>query len=235
MANITLNINNCFTYTDVNYGYLYNWYAAMGDADGSGSSETSIAASGWHLPAYTECNTLITYLGGTLVAGGELKETGTAHWSSPNTGATNSSGFSSRGTGHRSTDGTYTEIGVNISILNTYSASSTTTSVVDMGINSNTNAGAYISADKRSGGYAVRLVKDSTTLSDGETGIYIGNDGKIYPTICIGTQEWLAANLAETLYRNGNAITNVTDNATWAALTGGARCAYDNDEANAVN
>lgn len=222
-------------YTNVNYGYLYNWYAAMGDADGSGSSETSIAVSGWHLPAYTECDTLVAYLGGISVAGGALKETGLTHWNSPNNGATNSSGFKAVGEGFRSTIGLYSQIGVTSQILNTYSATSTTTSVFAIGGSTNTNAGTYVSGDKRRSGHAVRLLKDSTTLTHGQTGIYIGNDGKIYPTICIGTQEWLATNLAETLYRNGSSITNVTDDATWAALTTGARCAYNNDETNAIN
>jgi len=37
--------------------------------------------------------TLVDYLGGQSAAGGKLKETGTSHWTSPNTGATNESGF----------------------------------------------------------------------------------------------------------------------------------------------
>ena len=82
-------------------------------------------------------------------------------------------------------------------------------------------------------GAAVRLIKSVTSLSDGETGTYTGNDGKVYRTICIGTQEWLADNLCETLYRDGSPIPEVTDAATWAALTTGARCSYDNDESNA--
>jgi len=74
---------------------------------------------------------------------------------------------------------------------------------------------------------------DSTTLTDGQTGTYTGNDGKIYPTVCIGTQEWVACNIAETKYRDGSNIPEVTDNATWAALTTGALCAYENNWDNA--
>ncbi|HPE55439.1 MAG TPA: FISUMP domain-containing protein [Bacteroidales bacterium] len=48
---------------------------------------------GWHLPSEAEVQELIDYLGGESVAGGKLKETGADHWRSPNTGATNSSGF----------------------------------------------------------------------------------------------------------------------------------------------
>lgn len=58
-----------------------------------------IAPKGWHIPTDEEWNTLITFLGGENIAGGKLKSTGTIEgstglWRSPNTGATNESGFS---------------------------------------------------------------------------------------------------------------------------------------------
>jgi uncharacterized protein (TIGR02145 family) len=67
------------------YGKLYNWYA-INDPRG-------IAPLGWHVPTVAEFNTFINCLGGSSVAGGAMKETGTSHWLSPNDGATNSSGF----------------------------------------------------------------------------------------------------------------------------------------------
>ena len=70
------------------YGKLYNFYAVI--------SPRGLAPIGYHIPTYAEWTTLINYLGGTLYsanAGGKMKETGTSHWASPNTGATNSSGF----------------------------------------------------------------------------------------------------------------------------------------------
>jgi len=45
------------------------------------------------VPTDAEWITLTTFLGGEAVAGGKLKETGTTHWITPNTGATNESGF----------------------------------------------------------------------------------------------------------------------------------------------
>lgn len=57
-------------------------------------------------------------------------------------------------------------------------------------------------------------------------------DGNIYRTIKIGDQWWTADNIKVTHYRNGDAIPNVTDGSTWASLTTGAYCNYNNDEAN---
>lgn len=79
----------CWNNFDINtykatYGALYNWYAINTD---------KLCPLGWHVPSYAEFDTLITYLGGTSVAGGKLKEAGLAHWRSPNEGADNSSGF----------------------------------------------------------------------------------------------------------------------------------------------
>lgn len=74
------------------YGHLYNWYAA--------TDSRNIAPTGWHVPSDAEWTTLATYLGGETVAGGKLKEIGTSHWYSPNTGATNSTGFTALGGGY---------------------------------------------------------------------------------------------------------------------------------------
>jgi uncharacterized protein (TIGR02145 family) len=53
--------------------------------------------------------------------------------------------------------------------------------------------------------------------------------GNVYRTIVIGTQEWMAENLKTTIYRNGDAIDNVTDYNQWVNLTTGAWCFYGND------
>src|SRR5665647_1189950 len=57
-------------------------------------------------------------------------------------------------------------------------------------------------------------------------------DGNVYKTIKIGNQIWTAENLKTTHYRNGDPITNVTDDNTWASLYSGAYCWYNNDLAN---
>jgi len=50
-----------------------------------------VCPTGWHLPTKSEWAILINYLGSDS-AGSKMKETGTAHWLSPNI-ATNESGF----------------------------------------------------------------------------------------------------------------------------------------------
>ncbi|MDD2279740.1 MAG: fibrobacter succinogenes major paralogous domain-containing protein [Bacteroidales bacterium] len=66
------------------YGALYTWYVV---------NTGKICPTGWHVPTNDDWATLTAYLGGSAVAGGKLKEVGTTHWLSPNTGATNASGF----------------------------------------------------------------------------------------------------------------------------------------------
>ncbi len=73
------------------YGALYNFYAVK-----SGK----LCPAGWHVPDTDEWYTLITFLGNNI-AGGKMKETGTLNWLSPNTGATNESGFNALPGGFR--------------------------------------------------------------------------------------------------------------------------------------
>ena len=89
------------------YGALYNWYAVDSLANGG----RNVCPTGWHIPSEDEWTTLIDALGGPSIAGGPMKATGrldsvTGLWVVPNTGATNSSGFSAIGGGARAHDST---------------------------------------------------------------------------------------------------------------------------------
>lgn len=67
------------------FGGLYNWFAVQ---------TGKLCPTGWHVPTKENWETLSNFLGGSLVAGGKLKEAGLTNWDSPNTGATNETGFS---------------------------------------------------------------------------------------------------------------------------------------------
>lgn len=69
-----------------------------------------ICPDGWHLPANDEWVELGDFLGGFPVAGGKMKEAGYTHWLSPNTGATNESGFTALPAGYHGSDGTFGNI-----------------------------------------------------------------------------------------------------------------------------
>lgn len=89
------------------YGYLYNWYAARGIATSGYTSYKNLCPTGWHVPSDGEWTTLTTHLGGASVAGGKMKSTGTTLWISPNTEATNESGFTLLPGGYRFNDGSF--------------------------------------------------------------------------------------------------------------------------------
>ncbi|MCK9561086.1 MAG: fibrobacter succinogenes major paralogous domain-containing protein [Bacteroidales bacterium] len=96
------------------YGVLYNWAAAMNGEESSNANPSGVQGvcpAGWHVPSYAEWTELTDYLGGASVAGGKLKEAGTTHWCSPNTGATNETGFTALPGGYRFNYGTFLNIG----------------------------------------------------------------------------------------------------------------------------
>jgi uncharacterized protein (TIGR02145 family) len=94
--------NDEATYKPI-YGALYNWFAV---------NKGNLCPTGWHVPTDEQWTALTTTLGGESVAGGKLKEDGTTHWLSPNTGATNESGFKALPGGYRyRLNGTFADVG----------------------------------------------------------------------------------------------------------------------------
>ena len=86
--------NNELTH-NTTYGALCNWHAV---------NTEKLCPTGWHVPSDDEWTVLTDYLE-EITAGGKLKETGTSHWKSPNTGATNETGFSALPAGIRNFQG----------------------------------------------------------------------------------------------------------------------------------
>ena len=85
------------------YGKLYNWYAV--------NDPRGLAPQGWHIPTDAEWTTLSTLLGGDVAAGGKMKTTGITRWTTPNTSATNESGYAGLPGGNRNNSGTFNVVG----------------------------------------------------------------------------------------------------------------------------
>jgi uncharacterized protein (TIGR02145 family) len=142
--------NNAATYKET-FGALYNWYVT------ASNNPKNVCPTGWHVPTDAEWTTLTTYLGGETVAGGKLKETGTTHWLTPNTGATNSSGFTALPGGNRLNDGSFDYIGQYGQWWSSTEYSDNYGWSRDMGYYFRTLDRAYY---LKSSGYSVRCLKD---------------------------------------------------------------------------
>lgn len=193
------------------YGLLYNWYAA---------SDTKFAPTDWKVPLATEYVTLVNYIGGIAGGAAILKEEGTTHWYT--SGNTNDYSFTSLGTGWRNSSGVFDFIKEQGTLWTSQSYTSTNAYTLEIQ-DAATNL-AYFNRNKKFG-LPVRLLYTGadtpTTLTD--------YDGNVYDTVVIGTQRWIIQNWKCTKLNDGTEIPEVTNNTTWAGLTSGALCAYDND------
>jgi len=139
--------NNDTTYKNI-YGALYNRYAV---------NSNKLCPTGWHVSTDAEWTEMVDFLGGKEVAAAKLKESGITHWSGPDSGATNESGFSAIPGGTRYVNGiyfTHKEIGywwtytVSDDLNGWYRSMYYSNSIVDRNYHDSTN------------GFSVRCVKD---------------------------------------------------------------------------
>lgn len=136
------------------YGKLYNWHA-VNDSRG-------LAPTGWHVPTDIEWTTLTDCLGGESVAGGQMKATGTLEagtglWSSPNTSATNSSGFTALPSGIRYNGGPFAPIG---STASWWSSTEILTNSAWNLILTQYSGGILTESNIKTYGYSVRCIKN---------------------------------------------------------------------------
>jgi uncharacterized protein (TIGR02145 family) len=142
--------NNDENNADV-YGCLYNWYAV--------ADSREIAPLGWHVPSNADWQTLISFLGGESVAAGELKEAGTAHWTDPNTGATNGSGFTALPGGYRLIFGDFRNMGNNALLWSSTEDNTNPDFAWYISLHYN-SAGLYNFSDSKKIGMSVRCIRD---------------------------------------------------------------------------
>lgn len=138
--------NNDSTYRNP-YGALYNSFAI---------DSRAICPNGWHIATVYEWDGLIKYLGGPSGTGGKLKEIGMTHWLSPNTGATNETGFTALPAGKRNNDGDFLNIG---SLGTWWCQHSNSGDVYSYTISYDSTSIAKDSGNKNMG-FPVRCVKD---------------------------------------------------------------------------
>ena len=207
---------------------IYNWYTLTGGRN--------VCPCGWHVPSYSEWQTLIDYLGGRDRAAGALKATGNLKegsglWEYPNLAATNSSGFSAipqpyrAGSGHFSYGAYGSAWWVSAGIG---------TSVTSIGVSYNREdiiwGGANsldpsISTWRRAGG-SVRCLNDKEVVI-AEPFV---KETYTYKTVKIGTQEWMAEDLKNNTYCNGEPIEEVKKELDWSNLKRAAFVYVQNDK-----
>lgn len=211
------------------FGLLYNYYVVK-------SALLITSSNDWNIPTFSEWYTLRDYLGGVELAGGKLKRTGLTHWESPNTGATNESGFNSVGAGYRGSLGDFILLKITDPQTTLYESGGASIFMGIAGSTSDDFGGSNYRPFKN--GMPIRLIYSGA----GTPTLYTGNDGKIYRVVAIGTspvQYWLADNLCETRFRDGSVIpwhgadaASFFTEAEWAALTTPGCAAYNNDVTN---
>jgi uncharacterized protein (TIGR02145 family) len=134
------------------YGALYNWYTI---------SSGKLCPTGWHVPTITEWKILQISLGNRYELGIKLKEAGTTHWASPNTGVTNESGFTALPGGYRSSNGAFNNWENSSNGIDAlwYSSTEENTQYADFYFLYDDNSGnqGYI---PKNNGLSVRCVKD---------------------------------------------------------------------------
>jgi uncharacterized protein (TIGR02145 family) len=178
----------CFYNNDpangLKYGRLYNWHAVM--------DPRGLAPYGWHIPAESEWEELLSFLGGNI-SGGKMMSTGTTLWESPNKYATNETGFTALPSGTRYYFGEFTGIREGTGFW-------TTTAIDRLSVFSHSldNGFGILGTESvgKGAGKAVRLIKNDLL-----------NPG--FKTMAIGDYSWMAEDLKAVKFRNGDAIPEV--------------------------
>lgn len=199
----------------IKFGLLYNPYAVM--------DIRKIAAPGWSVPTRTQAQVLIGYCGTNPAR--KLKDINPSYWPTE-TVNTNEYKLNMRNSGYRD--------GIGIPRYNDHHSWCLMGTdnwriaywALGQGISNIPNDWIALPNNQ---GYSLRFIKNTTTLTHGQSGTYTHNNGLAIKTICIGTQEWTAEPAYETKFRTGEVITEITDNAAWGAATIPALCALNND------
>lgn len=132
------------------FGALYNGYVA--------TDAKNVCPAGWHVPTDQDWSLLVNTLGGPVNALGKLKVPGTDYWVSPNSGASNSSGFSALPGGIVLTDGNFGNFGWDAVFWT--STSTSPQQAYYRGLRQSVSNQVVRIADDKMYGFSIRCVKD---------------------------------------------------------------------------
>lgn len=205
------------TITPIKTGYIYK-LSTLEDT-------RNICPEGWHVLTYAEFQIIVTSLSGTNIAGGHLKENFLTWWNSPNTGADNSSGLTLRGTGYLS-DGVFYDQKNSVQIflsgrdyLNYYQYFNLFYNDSRVEIQNTINNGDGVNAI---------FCKDDNI----NHGFVIGNNFIVYATVSIAGYVLTVGYVAESVFRNGDAIPFIPGGIGWRSNSSPCFCYFDNDISN---
>jgi hypothetical protein len=207
----------------VHLGCLYNIAAVQSPLNISSSDD-------WFVPDRTMRDALVSYVGGNTDGGGPLKSTDSNDWDAPNSGATNSTGYTGVGAGYIDQSGVYTDYKKESRIWMPQSGASFLAHGLQLYYDSPDVGNLYSRINE---GASLRLARSASGSSDGTKGTYVGNDGKAYPTVVIDGVEFMQYNLAETKYRDGSDIPLITSAGDWGSSSE-PQMAYPNYDSDLV-
>ena len=180
-----------------NYYYLYKRYLYSPES----LNWLKIIPTGWRLPTLDDITILIATCGGDSQAGAYLKEAGTTHWSPPNTGAYNYSGFTSVPSGLYNPATNAIEVLTLVAAYWLWDTEYRDGFAYFLELYYNTTSVTVGYRDNHYG-HAVRCIRE-----DGNSDtVAVDGDGNIYQSVFIGPQRWLTQDLHTTRYNDGTLI-----------------------------
>lgn len=146
--------NNLDANNNAVYGKLYNWAVI--------NNVKNVCPVNFHVPTFNDWLILQNYIGGTPVnyivaGGGKLKQTGTNSWTTPNTGATNSTRFNAVGNGYIGSASSFSNSLKNSALF--WSSTLTSSKVYFGQLNFDDN-NLTVSPGLTTGGFAIRCIHD---------------------------------------------------------------------------
>lgn len=199
----------------VRYGLLYNWFAVV---------DANFCPSNWSVISYSDITSIVTYYGGATVAGGHLKKEGLFGWSSPNTGADNSSNFSLFGGGARNSEGSFRVLKQDGYYWT--NSEDSTYYAWDYIVYYNSAAINVQPYSLKVCGFYTRL---KYTGSGNPGAQLVDYDKNIYNIININGNYYTKENWKCTHLNNGTNIPEVTNDTDWENMTTKALCAPQNN------